>query len=114
MPKGYSPVQTCSDGEVSTRRTLNAKERLRVVSTISHAAAWDGLNLTVSLDEFETMYTMAGGSGTKPQTVHLDYFLEFSFSSGRCVMEEIKRSLLFNGRSQGIVSIEGLDCTIIR
>lgn len=114
VPKGDSPVMTCSDGETSTMRGFTAKEPLRIVGTISHAAQRSGPRLVISLDDFETRYTMAGGSGTKPQKVRLVYYLEFSFSGGQCVLEKIKRSRLVNGRNQAIISVESLGCKIIR
>ena len=114
VAKGESPVMTCSDGEKSTMRGFTAKEPLRIESTISHSAQWTGSRLMISLDDFESRFTMAGGSGAKTQKVRLVYYLEFSFAGGQCVLEKIKRSRLVNGRNQSIVSVEGLGCKIIR
>ena len=114
IPKGENPVMTCSDGEVSTVRAFTAIEPFSLDSTISHSASWNGSRLAISQDDFQTRFTMAGGSGTKPLKERLVYYLEFSFSGNQCVLEKVKRSRIVNGRNQVIASVEGLSCAVVR
>ncbi len=110
---GENPPITCSDGEKSTARGFTSTEPLRVKGTVSRAAKWDGSRLVLDLDDFETRFTMAGGSGKRAQKLRIVYHLEFSFSGGQCVLDSIKRSRLSNGRNQNIMSVKGLGCQVM-
>lgn len=114
VAKGDEPVMTCSDGESLALRGFTANEPLRIDSTISHASQWTGSRLVLDLNDTETRFTMAGGSGRRAQKLRKVYHLEFSFAGGQCVIETIKRSRLSNGRNENIVAVKGLGCTIVR
>ena len=111
---GVNPEMSCSDGEVLTVWGFTAKEPYRVEGTISHAASWNGSRLVIAMDDFDSRFSMAGGSGSKPKKQRLVYYLEFSFAGGNCVLEKIKRSRVFDGTRQNVRSVEGLDCSIMR
>lgn len=112
MAKGENPPMICSDGEKSMVRGFTSSEPLRITSAISRGATWNGSRLVLDLDDSETRFTMAGGSGKRAQKLRKIYHLEFSFSGGQCVVESIRRSRLANGRNQNIVSVKGLGCKV--
>ena len=114
VPPGDDPQMTCSDGEKSTLRGFTADERLRIESAINRTANWTGSRLVLDLDDFETRYTMAGGSGRKPVKLRITYHLEFSFSAGGCTLEKIRRNRLVNNRNQNIISVQVLECKLLR
>ena len=112
IERGENPPMTCNDGEKSMVRGLTSTEPLSVKGTVSRAAKWDGSRLVLDLDDFETRFTMAGGSGKRALKLRKVYHLEFSFPGGQCVLESIKRSRLVNGRNQTLVSVKGLGCSL--
>lgn len=114
MAEGENPPMSCTDGEKSTVRGFTAKESFRITSVVSRTSTWDGSRLVLDLDDSESRFTMAGGSGKRVQKLRKVYHLQFAFPDGQCVLESIKRSRLANGRNQNIVSVEARGCKVIR
>lgn len=110
---GQNPIMTCSDGETKALLNFAADEPLRVDGVLARSATWAGGVLTLDLDNSETRYTLAGGSGRKPQKVRFQFHLEFTFEGNRCTPRTVSRVRTQNNRHDHMTNITTANCRVL-
>ena len=111
---GIDPIMKCSDGETKSVLGFEAKERLRVEGFQTLSSSWNGSQLVLDLESSETRYTMAGGSGRKPQKIHIQLHFEFSFSGNTCRADHLLRVRTINGRHDSMIKATPTSCQVLR
>ena len=111
---GQDPTMTCTDGETKSVLGFATEEPLRVEAFTTASAKWTGSQLVLDLKSSEIRYTMAGGSGRKPQKVRIQFHFEYSFSGSACKADRIVRERTFNSRPDRLTGVTPQSCQILR